>query len=121
MTWPAPDVLLRTYFASGVVRIASSAADGSNAHDPSPWVPICPFFPASCGDGKRFVLSISEAGDGISIWRADLDGSNLKRLTNGLVDMWPSCSPDGQTVYYTEVTSDQTQIMKVGIDGPGHR
>src|SRR6202034_581642 len=34
-----------------------------------------------------------------------------------LVDMWPSCSPDGQTVYYTEVTSDQTQIMKVGIDG----
>ena len=116
MTWPAPDVLLRTYFASGVVRIASSAADGSNAHDLALGSDL-PFFPASCGDGKRFVLSISEAGGGISIWRADLDGSNLKRLTNGLVDMWPSCSPDGQTVYYTEVTSDQTQIMKVGIDG----
>ena len=116
ITWPAPDVLLRSYYASGVVRIASSASDGSNSHDLALGSDT-PLFPASCGDGKQFVLSINKIEGGISIWRADLDGSHLKQLTNGLVDMWPSCSPDGRTVYYTEVTSDQTQIMKVGIDG----
>jgi serine/threonine protein kinase/Tol biopolymer transport system component len=116
ITWPAPDVLLHSYYASGVVRIAASASDGSNSHDITLGSDL-PISPASCGDGKQFVLSISKVAGGISVWRADLDGSNLKRLTNGLVDMWPSCSPDGQSVYYTSVTSDQTQIMKVGIDG----
>jgi eukaryotic-like serine/threonine-protein kinase len=116
ITWPAPDLLLHSYYASGVVRIASSASDGSNSHDLTLGSDT-PLFPASCADGKRLVLSINKIEGGISIWRADLDGSHLKQLTNGLVDMWPSCSPDGLTVYYTEVTSDQTQIMKVAIDG----
>jgi len=116
ITWPAPDVLLYSYYASGVVRIASSASNGSNSHDLALGSDL-PLFPASCGDANQFVLSISKVEGGISIWRADLDGSNLKRLTNGLVDMWPSCSPDGQSVYYTKITSDQTQIMKLGIDG----
>jgi eukaryotic-like serine/threonine-protein kinase len=116
ITWPAPDVLLHSYYASGVVRIASSNSDGSNSHDLALGSDL-PLSPASCGDGKQFVMSISKVEGGIAIWRADLDGSNLRRLTDGLVDMWPSCSPDGQTVYYTEVTADQTQIMKVGIDG----
>jgi serine/threonine protein kinase/Tol biopolymer transport system component len=116
IAWPAPDVLLHSYYASGVVRIAASASDGSNSRDINLGSDLL-FSPASCGDGKQFVLSISKVEGGISIWRADLDGSNLKRLTNGRIDMWPSCSPDGQSVYYTTVTSDQTQIMKVGVDG----
>ena len=116
ITWPAPEILLYSYYASGVVRIASSAPDGSNSHDLA-LGSDSPLFPASCGDGKQFVLSISKVEGGISIWRADIDGSNLKQLTNDLVDMWPSCSPDGQSVYYTKITSDQTQIMKAGIDG----
>jgi Tol biopolymer transport system component len=62
-------------------------------------------------------LGLNQLGRGISIWRADLDGTNMKQLTNGLVDMWPSCSPDGKNVYYTNVAADQSMLMKVGIDG----
>jgi eukaryotic-like serine/threonine-protein kinase len=116
MAWPAPDVLLYSYYASGVVRIARSDPDGSNSRDLVIGGDL-PLFPSSCGDGKSFVLSISKADSGISVWRADLDGSNLKQVTNGPVDMWPDCSPDGKTVYYTKIASDQTQLMKVRIDG----
>ena len=116
MTWPTADAMIYTYYASGLIRLASSAPDGSNAHDLALGSDL-PLFPASCGDGKHFVLSISQPQTGISIWRADLDGSNLKKLSNSLVDMWPSCSPDGKTVYYTDVSADHPRLMKVSIDG----
>jgi eukaryotic-like serine/threonine-protein kinase len=116
MTWPTPDTLLYSYYASGVIHVASVDPDGSSAHDLTLGSDM-PLFPASCAAGKSFVLSVSRVGHGISIWRADLDGANMKQLTNGLADMWPTCSPDGTTVYYTTITTDQTMLMKVGIDG----
>jgi len=54
---------------------------------------------------------------GVSIWRADLDGSNLTQLTNVATDMWPDCSPNGQFVVYTNISSDQEILMKVGTTG----
>ena len=45
------------------------------------------------------------------------DGSNLKQLTSGGLDLWPSCSPDGKWVVYGSRHSGQTTAWKVGIDG----
>ena len=42
--------------------------------------------------------------NGMRIWRADNNGSNLKQLTNGSLDIYPNCSPDGKWVYYYDLT-----------------
>jgi Tol biopolymer transport system component len=52
---------------------------------------------------------------GRSIWRVNLDGSNLKQLTNGHGDQTPSCSPDGKWVYF--INNNPDRIRRVSIDG----
>lgn len=56
---------------------------------------------APCGD--RYVLlawTFHGGTNGTQIWRADTNGSNLKQLTNGSLDIFPNCSRDGKWVYY---------------------
>jgi len=57
----------------------------------------------------------AENATGRSIWRVDLDGSNLKQLTNGHGDQDPSCSPDGKWVYF--INNNPDRIRRVSIDG----
>jgi len=57
----------------------------------------------------------AENATGRSIWRVDLDGSNLKQLTNGHGDQDPSCSPDGRWVYF--INNNPDRIRRVSIDG----
>jgi eukaryotic-like serine/threonine-protein kinase len=116
LAWPTADLMIYTYYTSGVMRLAEASPDGSNSHDLAFGSDV-PLFPAACGDGKHLVLSFNRNGHGISVWRADLDGSNLKQISGGPVDMWPSCSPDGQFVYYTNIAGDRGLLMKIGIDG----
>jgi serine/threonine protein kinase/sugar lactone lactonase YvrE len=57
----------------------------------------------------------AENATGRSIWRVDLDGSNLKQLTSGHGDQTPSCSPDGRWVYF--INNNPDRIRRVSIDG----
>jgi Tol biopolymer transport system component len=82
LIWPLPDQIFYTYYTSGVMKLASASPDGSSIHDLSVNSDV-PLFPSACGDGRHFVLSLNRVQHGISIWRADLDGSNLKQLTSG--------------------------------------
>jgi Tol biopolymer transport system component len=53
-----------------------------------------------------------------NIWRMDMDGGNLKRLTEGKMDVNPAISPDGQwIVYCTSVQGGKTVLMKVPSEG----
>jgi eukaryotic-like serine/threonine-protein kinase len=116
LSWPTPELILYTYYTFGVMKLASSSPDGSNTRDIAVGSDV-PLSPSACGDGQHFVLSMNRIQHGISIWRADLNGSNLKQLTNGAADMWPDCSPDGKFVVYTDISGDRAYLMKVGIDG----
>jgi eukaryotic-like serine/threonine-protein kinase len=116
LAWPSPDLILYTYYTSGVMKLAASTPDGSDSREIAISAGV-PLFPSACGDGKHLVLGLNQVDHGVSIWRADLDGSNLKQLTRSSADMWPNCSPDGQSVYYADISGDQPQLMKVGIDG----
>ncbi|HXA77375.1 MAG TPA: protein kinase [Candidatus Acidoferrales bacterium] len=116
LIWPTPDQILYTYYTSGVMKLASSAADGGNTRELTLGSDV-PLFPSACGDRRYFVLSMNRVRHGVSIWRADLDGSNLKQLSTGTADMWPNCSPDGKFVVYTDISGDRALLMKVGIDG----
>jgi Tol biopolymer transport system component len=116
LIWPTPDQILYTYYTSGVMKLASGAADGANTRELTLGSDV-PLFPSACGDRRYFVLSMNRVRHGVSIWRADLDGSNLTQLSRGTADLWPNCSPDGNFVVYTDISGDRALLMKIGIDG----
>jgi serine/threonine protein kinase/Tol biopolymer transport system component len=118
VVWPTPNQIFYTYFTSGALKLAAVSPDGSNVHDVSV-APGVPIYPSTCGDGQHIVFSIAsrERGFSVSLWRSDLDGTNWKQLTNGPVDVWPSCSPDGKLVVYADASGGWPTLRKVGIDG----
>ena len=118
LTWPAPNLILYTYFTSGALKLAAISPDGSNLHDVSVTAGA-PVYPSVCGDGQHIVFSIAahERGFSVAIWRSDLDGTNWKQLTNGPLDVWPSCSNDGKFVVYADASGGMPTLRRVGIDG----
>ncbi|MGH9702138.1 MAG: TolB family protein, partial [Candidatus Acidiferrales bacterium] len=67
--------------------------------------------------GQHVVFHVVRGQQGSTVWRADLDGGNLKQLSSGPADKAPSCSQDGKFVVYLSVQGDGNNLMKVGIDG----
>jgi WD40 repeat protein len=69
-----------------------------------------------CGE-QYVVLSWGFHGgsNAARIWRLNADGSSATPLTNGKVDLFPVCSPDGRWVYYQDPAADR--IMRVSIEG----
>jgi Tol biopolymer transport system component len=52
----------------------------------------------------------------LNIWRMDASGVNFKQLSDGKIDGFPVCSPDGRWVLYEDGASGG-HLMKVPIDG----
>ena len=65
----------------------------------------------------RYVVFISWKTGKPHLWRMDIDGTNLKQLTNSQYDYTcPDFSPDGAWVVYTKLGAEKG-IWKVPIDG----
>jgi Tol biopolymer transport system component len=72
--------------------------------------------PNRCGDQYVVLSWVFHGGStGARIWRLNADGSNATQLTNGKVDLYPVCSPDGRWVYYQDPAADR--ILRVSIEG----
>jgi Tol biopolymer transport system component len=72
--------------------------------------------------GNRYVLlawTFHGGTNATHIWRADTNGSNLKQLTNGSLDIFPNCSRDGKWVYYHDgsLGSSNYAAMRVPVEG----
>jgi eukaryotic-like serine/threonine-protein kinase len=115
ITWAPGDSIIYGYYSGGAIRFASVAPDGSKLHDLALNV-VEPLWPSACGDGQRFVFSGRNQSQGISVWRADLDGGNLKQVTSGNLDILPTCSPDGKFIVYSDA-SGAGHVMRVDIEG----
>src|ERR1700675_971235 len=115
ITWAPGDKIIYGYYAGGAIRFASVSPDGSNLHD-LPINAVEPLWPAACGDGQHFVFGARNQSQGISIWRADIDGGNTKQITTGTLDILPACSPDGKFIVYSDA-SGTGHVMRVGIEG----
>jgi serine/threonine protein kinase len=75
---------------------------------------------APCRDRYLLLAWTFHGGtNGTHIWRADTNGSNLKQLTNGSLDIFPNCSRDGRWVYYYDVLpqSGNYAAMRVLAEG----
>jgi serine/threonine protein kinase/Tol biopolymer transport system component len=97
-------------------QIMRKSADGSESvtllSDPSSLFSG----PATCADGRYIVFTWSAHGGTktANVWRADADGSNPKQLTDGSLDLFPECSPDGKWVYYRAL--GYQRLMRVPVD-----
>ena len=71
--------------------------------------------PNGCSDGHVVFARRMSKTLSVNIWRSEADGTGSHRLTEGKQDMFPMCSPDGNTVFYMDMTVPA--YMKVSIDG----
>lgn len=73
---------------------------------------------AACGSGQYIVFrqigrtSVASA----NLWRMDANGSNQKEVTSGLNEREPSCTKQGDWVYYIDNT-DNRYVKRVPIEG----
>ena len=63
------------------------------------------------------VVYISFQGKIPHIMQVDLDGSNLKQLTNGQGEIAPTYTPDGQSILYTGYTGEKQAVYKLPLTG----
>ncbi len=116
IVWAPGDKIIYGYYSSGALRLASTSPDGTNIHDISPSAES-PGWLSGCGDGRHFIFSSRGSGGGSTIWRADLDGTNITQLSTDKIDVEPACSPDGKFVVYVNVSDPVNRLMKIAIDG----
>jgi WD40 repeat protein len=112
------DILLTHPAGGGDVQLTT--------HDPGRWQG------ASAGDGSLVGISLSPAGliafnsdEGgwHAIYRMNLDGSGLQRLTHndGWHDYWPAWSPDGTSIAFSSNRDGSFEIYLMDADGSNPR
>jgi eukaryotic-like serine/threonine-protein kinase len=116
IVWVPGDKIIYGYYSSGALRLASTSPDGTNIHDISPSAES-PGWLSGCGDGRHFIFSSRGSAGGSTVWRADIDGTNLTQLSTDKIDVQPTCSPDGKFVVYVNVQDPVNRLMRMGIDG----
>ncbi len=101
--------------------LASAAAGGLMLVNPesSSQTPFAPQIPATnfarvCGDGHVVFSGIDLKRNTLAVFFANADGSNAKALTNGKLDSFAACTPDGKTVLYEDADN---LLQKVSSEG----
>jgi eukaryotic-like serine/threonine-protein kinase len=76
------------------------------------------FKPSACADGRYVVASIGGHGGTrtVLVWRMDAGGGNFKQISDGKLDQFPICSPDGKWVYYSDLSSG-AKLTRAPLDG----
>lgn len=71
-----------------------------------------------CGNGQYLVFRQvgRSSGAAANLWRMDLNGTNQKQLTLGLNEQVPSCTKEGNWVYYID-NADSRYVKRVSVEG----
>lgn len=116
LAWLRNNELIFGSYASGNADLWLMNSDGSNARQLTvdPNIDLAPTVSSS---ETPFVAFVSNRGGGYSIWRMDAEGQNISRVTKGQTDYYPSISPDGKWIFYTNIISDLPTVWKVPATG----
>ena len=114
-TWTPDKRIVFADYAGGN-SIWAMQADGSGAMQLTPTSEFnLSYFRVS--PNGRYVVFTSWKTGRPHLWRMDIDGTNLRQLTNGQYDYnYPDFLPDGAWVIYTKIGAEKG-IWKVPIDG----
>jgi Tol biopolymer transport system component/DNA-binding winged helix-turn-helix (wHTH) protein len=99
-------------------HVYETAGDGSGRVDLLERDDIA-FAPTACGAGDVIVLARILENHQPTVWRLNVSTGELKQLTFGRGEEYPSCTPDGKWVLYQGLlTTDSVgHISKVSIEG----
>lgn len=98
------------------MRLASVSPKGADVRDLT-IVSGSPLWPSACAKGGFVVFSVFDTSGHASLWRSSLEGGNLKQISAGPTDLYPSCTPDGKFVAYQDASTGVPRLMKVGMEG----
>lgn len=74
--------------------------------------------PAFSPDGRKLVVTLSDADGNLDIYTLDINSRQTKRITtHRAIDTEGSWSPDGSTIYFTSDRSGGPQIYRVSSNG----
>jgi eukaryotic-like serine/threonine-protein kinase len=71
--------------------------------------------PWACSKGDSVLFVRFENGVQ-NVWRMDGNGNNLKQVTNGKLDIYPVCTPDGKAVLFLDRSAHRS-LSEIPIDG----
>jgi hypothetical protein len=108
--WTTPKLLTIMGSLADVPLVNALSFEALPPPEPAP-VPRAPQWPAQ----NLMALQLSSGGD---IMLINADGSNLRRLTNGID---PVLSPDGQSVAFTRWQGDRGSLWMTNVDGTNER
>jgi len=104
-----PDVIVSHMFEG---RMATPAGGTTEVHNS---------LPAFSPDGTQIAFNTNR-DDNNDIWVVNVDGTNLRRLTNHpMIDTSPTWSPNGRQVAFVSDRTGSPQVYVVGADGTGLR
>ena len=72
--------------------------------------------PTVTGDGRYIVFQSNRSGSS-EIWRANVEGGDMRQLTRGGNNSQPHASPDGRWVVYKSGSDDLGALWRISIDG----
>ncbi len=114
-TWTPDKRIVFANYAGGN-SIWAMQADGNGAMQLTPASESNVSYFRVSPNGRYVVFTSWKTGTP-HLWRMDIDGTNLRQLTNGQYDHnTPDFSPDGAWVVYTKIGAEKG-IWKVPIDG----
>jgi serine/threonine protein kinase/Tol biopolymer transport system component len=119
LAWtPDGKIVYRSVF-NGRYDLWQRGADGSNPLrlTTNEAAPFGSGYPAVSLRSGFIAFTQWDRNDQSSIWRMDMDGGNLKQLTQGKQDLLPAISPDGRWVVFTRGESGKFFQMKVASEG----
>ncbi len=74
--------------------------------------------PTVSPDGRHILFgSWREGSVGLNIWRMDIDGGNIERLTDGWEDGDPQFSPDGKWIVYVAFVQNKDILRRIPVEG----
>jgi len=120
LAWTPDGKMVYTSYSNGRYDrdVWEMGADGSNpqrltSNDAS----SASSFPAVSPQGGFIAFTRWDRNGQYKIWRMDTDGSNLKQLSQGRVDLYPAISPDARWVIFVSAQGGENVLMKVPSEG----
>lgn len=112
--WLSDDRIAYTSNAGGISDIWTMSADGSGVRQLTVGA-NARLGLAVTADEKQFIFAAERDGK-YNLWRVNIDGSNLERITNGDGEYYPQCTPDGRWIVYQSGGNYPT-LRKMPIGG----
>jgi len=117
LAWTPDGHVLYSTFVGDSEAIWQMNSDGKDAHPLTTNAPeVVDRHVSVTSDGRYMVFQSNRSGS-FQIWRANLNGNDLRQLTGRDSNSQPCLTPDNSTIVYTSEHNGTATIWRISIDG----